>query len=124
MGAVVPAVYAFANRALRSVTASARPNYPFAFIRIGVRFHRDGHPSTGVMTFAFGAIQHHSALALRLFRDDTLMAKREARRKKYFVAPSARRKMKAVAARRGASRARRKWSAILPGEALRLRVRR
>jgi ribosomal protein S21 len=54
-------------------------------------------------------------LALRLFRDDSLMAKREARRKQYFVAPSARRKMKAVAARKRAARARRKRSAILPG---------
>jgi ribosomal protein S21 len=61
-------------------------------------------------------------LALRLFRDDTLMAKREARRKKYFVAPSARRKIKSIAARRRASRARRKRSAILPGEASRLGV--
>jgi ribosomal protein S21 len=63
-------------------------------------------------------------LALRLFRDDTLMAKREARRKQYFVAPSARRKIKSMAACRRASRARRKWSAILPGEAPRPGVRR
>jgi ribosomal protein S21 len=54
-------------------------------------------------------------LALRLFRDDSLMAKREARRKQYFVAPSVRRKMKAVAARKRAARARRKRSAILLG---------
>jgi ribosomal protein S21 len=43
-------------------------------------------------------------LALRLFRDDSLMAKREARRRKYFVAPSARRKIKAIAARKRAAR--------------------
>jgi ribosomal protein S21 len=49
-------------------------------------------------------------LALRLFRDDRLMAKREARRKQYFVAPSARRKMKAIAARKRAARARLKRS--------------
>ena len=54
-------------------------------------------------------------LALRLFRDDSLMAKREARRKKYFVAPSARRKIKSMAARKRAARARLKRSAILPG---------
>jgi ribosomal protein S21 len=63
-------------------------------------------------------------LALRLFRDDTLMAKREARRKQYFVAPSARRKIKSLAARRRASRARRKRSAILLGETPRPGVRR
>ena len=63
-------------------------------------------------------------LALRLFRDDSLMAKREARRKQYFVAPSARRKIKSIAARRRASRARRKRSAILLGEAPRPGVRR
>ncbi len=63
-------------------------------------------------------------LALRLFRDDTLMAKREARRKQYFVAPSARRKIKSIAARRRASRARRKRSAILLGEGPRRGVRR
>ncbi|MBJ7596630.1 30S ribosomal protein S21 [Candidatus Nephthysia bennettiae] len=54
-------------------------------------------------------------LALRLFRDDTLMAKREAKRKQYFVAPSTRRKIKALAARRRAARARRKRSVILQG---------
>jgi ribosomal protein S21 len=37
--------------------------------------------------------------ALRLFRADSLMAKREARRRKYFVAPSARRKLKSITAR-------------------------
>ncbi|MDQ6790213.1 MAG: 30S ribosomal protein S21 [Candidatus Dormibacteraeota bacterium] len=63
-------------------------------------------------------------LALRLFRDDTLMAKREARRKQYFVAPSARRKIKSIAARRRASRARRKRSVILLGEGPRRGVRR
>lgn len=47
-------------------------------------------------------------LALRLFRGDSLMAKSEARRKKYFVAPSARRKLKALNARKRAARARRK----------------
>jgi ribosomal protein S21 len=46
--------------------------------------------------------------ALRLFRDDSLMAKSEARRKKYFVPPSARRKIKSIAARKRAARARRK----------------
>ena len=46
-------------------------------------------------------------LALRLFRDDSLMAKREARRRKYFVAPSARRKIKSIAARKRATRNRR-----------------
>ena len=46
-------------------------------------------------------------LALRLFRDDSLMAKREARRRKYFVAPSARRKIKSIAARKRAARNRR-----------------
>ncbi|TMC12307.1 MAG: 30S ribosomal protein S21 [Chloroflexi bacterium] len=46
-------------------------------------------------------------LALRLFRDDSLMAKNEARRKKYFVAPSARRKLKSIAARKRSARARR-----------------
>jgi ribosomal protein S21 len=43
-------------------------------------------------------------LALRLFRDDSLMAKREARRRKYFVPPSARRKIKSIAARKRAAR--------------------
>jgi ribosomal protein S21 len=55
------------------------------------------------------------ALALRLFRDDTLMAKREAKRKQYFVAPSTRRKIKSLAARRRAARARRKRSGIVQG---------
>jgi ribosomal protein S21 len=54
-------------------------------------------------------------LALRLFRDDTLMAKREAKRKQYFVAPSTRRKIKSLAARRRAARARRKRSGIVQG---------
>jgi ribosomal protein S21 len=49
-------------------------------------------------------------LALRLFRDDSLMATREVRRKQYFVAPSARRKMEAIAARKRAARAGRKRS--------------
>jgi ribosomal protein S21 len=49
-------------------------------------------------------------LALRLFRDDSLMATREVRCKQHFVAPSARRKMKAIAARKRAARARRKRS--------------
>ena len=43
-------------------------------------------------------------LALRLFRDDSLMAKREARRQRYFVAPSERRKIKSIAARKRAKR--------------------
>jgi ribosomal protein S21 len=47
-------------------------------------------------------------LALRLFRDDTLMAKSEARRKRYFVAPAERRKLKAINARKRVARARRK----------------
>jgi ribosomal protein S21 len=46
--------------------------------------------------------------ALRLFRDDSLMAKSEARRKRYFVPPAARRKLKAINARKRAARARRK----------------
>lgn len=46
--------------------------------------------------------------ALKLFRADSLMAKGEARRKRAFVAPSARRKLKAANARRRAARARRK----------------
>lgn len=54
-------------------------------------------------------------LALRLFRDDSLMAKGEARRKKYFVAPSERRKIKSIAARKRAARARRKRSATPQG---------
>lgn len=48
--------------------------------------------------------------ALRLFRDDSLMAKAEARRKSYFVAPSARRRIKSIAARKRAARASRKLS--------------
>jgi ribosomal protein S21 len=52
--------------------------------------------------------------ALRLFRDDSLMAKSEARRKKYFVPPSARRKIKSIAARKRAARARRKRSVTPP----------
>ncbi len=47
-------------------------------------------------------------LALRLFRDDSLMAKRESRRKQYFVAPSERRKLKSIAARKRALKNRRK----------------
>jgi ribosomal protein S21 len=46
--------------------------------------------------------------ALRLFRDDSLMAKSEARRKSYFVPPSARRRIKSIAARKRAARTRRK----------------
>jgi ribosomal protein S21 len=49
-------------------------------------------------------------LELRHFRDESLMAKSEVRRKQYFVAPSARRKMKAIAARKRAARAGRKRS--------------
>jgi ribosomal protein S21 len=55
-------------------------------------------------------------LALHLFRDDTLMAKREAKRKQYFVAPSKRRKIESLAARRRAARARRKRSGIVQGQ--------
>jgi hypothetical protein len=64
-------------------------------------------------------------LALRLFRDDTLMAKLEARRKKYFVAPSARRKIKSKLLA-GAPRALAASGhpSGLPGEAPRLGVRR
>ncbi len=51
---------------------------------------------------------HEMEFALKLFRADSMMAKSEARRKKYFVAPSARRKLKAVMARNRAARARRK----------------
>ena len=47
--------------------------------------------------------------ALRLFRDDSLMAKSEARRKKYFVPPSARRKIKSIAARKRAARQEAPW---------------
>ena len=45
--------------------------------------------------------------ALRLFRDDSLMAKSEARRKSYFVPPSARRRIKSIAARKRAARRKR-----------------
>lgn len=48
--------------------------------------------------------------ALRLFRMDNLMAKGEARRKRNFIPPSARRKLKAINARKRAARARRKRS--------------
>lgn len=48
--------------------------------------------------------------ALKLFRADSLMAKGEARRKRHFVAPSARRKLKAADARKRAARAKRKRS--------------
>jgi ribosomal protein S21 len=48
--------------------------------------------------------------ALKLFRADTLMAKGEARRRRHFVAPSARRKLKAANARKRAARAKRKRS--------------
>lgn len=44
-------------------------------------------------------------LALRLFRADGLMAKGEARRKRHFVGPSARRRLKAANARKRAARA-------------------
>ena len=47
-------------------------------------------------------------LALRLFRDDTLAVKREAKRKRHFLPPSQRRKLKAIAARKRASRAKRR----------------
>lgn len=47
-------------------------------------------------------------LALKLFQADSLMAKGEARRKRAFTAPSARRKLKAANARRRAARSRRK----------------
>ena len=48
--------------------------------------------------------------ALKLFRADSLMAKGEARRKRAFMPPSERRKLKAANARRRAARARRKRS--------------
>jgi ribosomal protein S21 len=51
---------------------------------------------------------HDLELALKLFRDDSLMAKSEARRKKYFIPPAERRKLKAINARKRAVRARRK----------------
>lgn len=54
-------------------------------------------------------------LALRLLRDDSLMAKRESRRKQYFMAPSARRKIKSIAARTRAARTRHKRSDIVSG---------
>ena len=47
-------------------------------------------------------------LALRLFRDDTMAAKREAKRQRHYVPPSQRRKLKAIAARQRLSRAKRK----------------
>ena len=47
-------------------------------------------------------------LALRLFRDDTLAAKREAKRRRHFVPPSEKRKLKAITARKRASRTKRK----------------
>lgn len=47
-------------------------------------------------------------LALRLFRDDTLATKREAKRKRHFVPPSERRKLKAILARKRASRSKRR----------------
>jgi ribosomal protein S21 len=46
--------------------------------------------------------------ALKLFRADSMMAKGEARRKRAFVPPSARRKLKAINARKRAARARKK----------------
>lgn len=49
---------------------------------------------------------HEFELALRLFRDDTLVAKREAKRKRHFVPPSERRKLKAITARKRAKRKR------------------
>jgi ribosomal protein S21 len=49
-------------------------------------------------------------LALRLFRADSMMAKSEARRRRHFVAPSAKRKLKEANARKRAARARRKRS--------------
>ena len=52
--------------------------------------------------------------ALKLFRADGLMAKQEARRKRAFIAPSARRKLKAANARRRAARARRKRPPAAP----------
>lgn len=47
-------------------------------------------------------------LALRLFRDDTLSTKREARRKRHFVPPSERRKLKSITARKRLTRARKR----------------
>jgi ribosomal protein S21 len=46
--------------------------------------------------------------ALRLFREDTLMAKREARRKRHFLTPGERRKLKAINARKRLARARKR----------------
>ncbi|HEX6350940.1 MAG TPA: 30S ribosomal protein S21 [Candidatus Dormibacteraeota bacterium] len=46
--------------------------------------------------------------ALKLFRADSMMAKAEARRRRHFIPPSARRKLKAATARKRAARARRK----------------
>jgi len=68
----------------------------------------DKHRQTGTRMVLDGP--EDLELALRLFRDDSLIAKSEARRKKYFVAPSARRKLKSIAARKRAARARRKRS--------------
>ena len=51
---------------------------------------------------------HEFELALRLFRDDSLMVKAEAKRKRHFVGPSARRRLKGIAARQRAARAKRK----------------
>jgi ribosomal protein S21 len=47
-------------------------------------------------------------LALRLFREDSLMAKREARRKRFFMTPGESRKLKQRQARKRAARNRRK----------------
>lgn len=47
-------------------------------------------------------------LALRLFRDDTMAAKREAKRRRHFIPPSERRKLKAITARKRLSRSKRK----------------
>jgi len=47
-------------------------------------------------------------LALRLFRTDTLAAKQEARRKRHFLPPGERRKVKRMAARKRAARARKR----------------
>jgi ribosomal protein S21 len=49
--------------------------------------------------------------ALRLFRDDTQATKREARRKRHFVPPSERRKLKQMAARKRSKRSQRKRAA-------------
>jgi ribosomal protein S21 len=52
--------------------------------------------------------QDEFEFALKLFRADSLMAKGEARRRRHYVPPSARRKLKAANARKRASRAKRK----------------